>query len=324
MSYEEIASRFGLKSDSIRRMIQRESRESLQKTSPRNFDKNPDATLRGAGERFTLNEFHAGAALSLNNYSNRETGIPQNAYVPQNLVMQVQSQNALVIGDLHVPYHNRTMLGRALNVCEQYFPHVTDLIIGGDIYDFSALSQHPHNQTEADTESTVKLAGDVLRAITQPFERCFIVNGNHDERVAKKLDANWGLELLINASFGRDWPDCTVYISNLDYLYLNDTWLIGHPSHYSGQGGKTPSDLADLHARNVITFHNHVIGWSQSKSGRFVGIDAGHCTVPDYHYYQKRRLTKFARWSSGFVIISNNHFYTFSEQHTDWGLYDNL
>lgn len=230
--------------------------------------------------------------------------------------------NALILGDLHVPHHNSVMLERALKITAKEFPHIKTIVIGGDIFDFSSISSYSKDSVQEAINSSIRLGGDVMRALFAPFDLSIITPGNHDQRLAKKVDANFDFELVINAAFGKNWPKSEVKISNMDYIYMGQNWLIGHPSNYSGQGGKTPSDLADLYQRNVITFHNHVVGYSQSRSGKYIGVDAGHSTVEDQHYYKERRLNKFVRWNSGFVVLSNDYVYTFSEKFTDWKLYD--
>jgi hypothetical protein len=244
--------------------------------------------------------------------------IPTSSLPPVESALNIPDANALVIGDLHIPYHNRTMLERAIQVARRH--SIRRVIIGGDLFDFASLSHHPHNAPEQDPSATIRLAGDVLRALLAHFDEAYICNGNHDERFAKRLDRAWDLQLLINAAMGRDWPACSVSVTNLDYVYLGDNWIVGHPSSYSGQGGKTPADLADLYQRNVVTLHNHVIGMAQSKSGKYIGVDCGHMTEAGQHYYQARRLSKFARWNAGFMVVSNGYPYTYSEQFTDWSL----
>ncbi len=308
----QIADKFEIAPDSVRRSLSRLTQlPSARKTSPRNAVENHDVLDTQSENDGISAKSPAGETFTAIDIPDSRPTFDESPFV-------VNSKNALVIGDLHIPYHNRLMLKRAIYITRTYYPHVTDVIIGGDLYDFASLSHYSHNQKDATANDTVLLAGDVLRALLRYFKRCFICNGNHDERFAKKLDSQWDLELLINASMGRDWPDCDIQVTNLDYLYLGDNWIIGHPSNYSGQGGKTPSDYADLYQKNVATLHNHVIGMSQSKSGKYIGVDVGHMTQAGMHYYQKRRMTKFTRWNSGFLIVSDDFPYQYTEHWTDW------
>jgi hypothetical protein len=148
------------------------------------------------------------------------------------------------------------------------------------------------------------------------------MNGNHDERIGLKLDAPFTFKRVVNAALGDNWPDAQVNVTNLDYVRIDHAlperrWIIGHPSAH-GQSGKTPADIADLEQCNVATGHNHQIGMQQSKSGRYIGVDVGHMTDPNRHYYVRRRLTKYVRWNSGYLVISNGLPHHFTERWTDW------
>lgn len=244
--------------------------------------------------------------------------IPDNLKDNPDKALIVPDDNCLLIGDLHCPYHHKLMLRRAIFVVRTYFPAVRTCIIGGDTFDFSSLSSHPHNSKEADLDETLERAADTLRFIGSYFKHLYILNGNHDERFSKKLDKSFTLKHLFSAAFGQHWPTSETMITNYDYVRVKDTWIVGHPSNYSGQGGKTPADYADIYRLNVACFHNHLIGESQSKSGLNVGIDVGHMTDPEQHYYRERRMSKYTRWNSGFVVLSNGYATRFTETFTDW------
>lgn len=234
--------------------------------------------------------------------------------------LQVPTENVLVFGDMHAPYHNEIMLQRAIYVARKFYPHVRDVVFGGDTFNMDAISIHPKNARSVQLDVELIVGGDVAATILNCFDRGWIIPGNHDERVAKKLDQPFSTEQLFGAAFAhlRAWPTCELHFSNLDYLYIGEHWIAGHPSKYSGQGGKMPSDLAQFYRRNTVSFHNHIVGESQSKDGDYIGIDAGHMTDPDKHFYVKRRFNTFTRWRSGFVVISNGYAYRYTDMFTDW------
>lgn len=243
-------------------------------------------------------------------------------------VLTIPRTNLLVLGDLHVPYHNTTMLRRAVYVVKRHFPHIEDIVVIGDWWDFGVISRHPKDEMQAALDEEIEVSGQVGRALLKHFKRAWITNGNHCQRMARKLDTPLHLKHLYGMAFGRDWPECEMHITDLDYLYADSpdgdpykNWLLGHPRNYSGQGGKTPSDIAALEHRNVATGHNHIIGTSASKCGRYIGVDVGHSTEPQRHAYVRNALTKYSRWNAGFLVISNGYPYHFTERFTDWKMY---
>lgn len=248
-----------------------------------------------------------------------EFGVPEGMTAPSEDPMHLPSNSAVVLSDFHIPHHNAPMIRRALGCAKYKYPHIRHCVINGDFFNFDSPSAHPKNGPSTDPDTTIRIGGDVLRSVMRVFDHLWIVNGNHDERIAKAVNANFRLDLLINAALGENRPtNCVLHVSNLDYMYVGDKWLVGHPSSYSGQGGKTPSELANLFERNVIAAHNHIVGVSQSKNGKYIGVDSGHLTAPGGHYYLLRRLTKFTQWNSGFVVIDNGYAYPYTEAFTDW------
>ncbi len=249
---------------------------------------------------------------------------PDNPPRQFNRPLTIPNANILVLGDMHVPHHNRTMLRRAVYMTKRYFPQVTTLAIIGDTWDWTSLSRYPKDQPYEDIDASLELGGAILRYLCDHYDDTYIMNGNHDARIGVKLDAPFTLRRVIAAALGEVWPKhCKLHITNLDYVYTSGPeqrhkWVLGHPSHYSGVGGKTPSEIADVELRNVATGHNHRIGIQPSKSGMYLGVDTGHMTDPAFHYYVQRRLTKYPRWTGGFLIIADGYPHLYSDQWTDW------
>lgn len=237
----------------------------------------------------------------------------------------IVSEHALVLCDLHVPYHNILMLDRACTIVQKHFAHIEDIIIAGDYWDFGMISRFPKDEQHAWLDEEIEIAGHIGRILFALFKRCYILKGNHDARLAKRLNTPLHMRHLFSMAFGRTWPSSEFIFSESSYAYLDNNdgdpyrnWIIGHPASYHQRGGQTPADIADIEHRNVATGHNHIIGMQQSKSGRYIGIDIGHCTEPRKHAYAHHALTKFTRWNAGFLIIEAGYPYHFTERTTNW------
>lgn len=250
--------------------------------------------------------------------------MPGNTARQFNKPVTVTDANALVFSDLHVPHHSPLMLRRAIYVVKRYFPHITKLIVAGDTWDFTCISRHPKNAPVEDLDDVLERGANIYRAIGKHFDDIYVTNGNHDERIGLKLDAPFTLKRVFSSAFGQEWPKSKMHITNLDYVFMDSvdgdpakSWIIGHPSHY-GQSANVPATIAELEGRNCASGHNHQIGVQQSASGRWLGVDLGHMTDPENHYYVQRRMTKFTRWNSGFLVISDGRAYPYWERFTDW------
>lgn len=242
-----------------------------------------------------------------------EPNLPRNVITVREKPLHLETPNALILNDLHAPYHNREMLRRALVLTQRDFPHIRDVCIGGDLFNFDRISRWGNDTPASSVTQDLKKGREIVKELARIFDRVWVISGNHDQRLAKKLDAVVTMEDLL----GVDAP-AKVYCSDFEYMEIGDDWLLVHPRNYSGMGGKTPADIALLEHKNVVAAHNHVTGRQQSKCGRYLGIDSGHLTDPEQHFYLKSGMTTFARWNAGFVIISENYSYEFTERFTDW------
>lgn len=249
--------------------------------------------------------------------------IPENAASSIPTPLAIPTPNVLVLSDLHCPYHNRAMLRRALQVTRRHYPHIKDVAIIGDIFNHAQISRHPKDAPEVDLNTEHNITAEVLRAILKYFDNAYICMGNHDIRVSRKLEQPYDLAKLIYGALGGVLPACKLHVSNLSYLYVDAPayerrWMLGHPSKYSGQGGKTPSEIADIEHVNVVCAHNHRIGRAVSRDGRWEGVDLGHMTDPTQHFYIQSSMNTFPKWSSGFAVISDGYAETFTERFTNW------
>jgi hypothetical protein len=248
--------------------------------------------------------------------------IPQNGGPPPLQPIVLPDANAMLLFDLHIPHHNVRLLEQALTVKQRFFPHIPRLIIGGDLFDGASISRFPKDEQEAGIAEELALGGEILRELARHFDTVYLTNGNHDRRFTR-LAGGLTLQNIIDMALGARRPDGEPIVTNLDYLQLdapgtNRRWCIGHPSGYSGDGGKTPAAIALRRQVNVATGHNHHIGIQQSACGNFLGWDVGHCLSPERINYKVQSLSKFNEWSAGFGFIEDGYAYAYTERHTNW------
>lgn len=89
---------------------------------------------------------------------------------------------ALVLGDLHVPYHDIPAARAAL--MEGRREEVTHVLLNGDTLDFAALSKWDKNPETRDPVEEIAKARQLLDAIDDLFPKARKIwkDGNHDER----------------------------------------------------------------------------------------------------------------------------------------------
>lgn len=95
------------------------------------------------------------------------------------------SKNILIIGDIHVPYHDDAALFAALEYGAEQ--KVDTVIINGDLIDFALISRHEKDMRKRSVGYEIDTAKTLLKGIRDLFPNALIVYkyGNHDIRYEK-------------------------------------------------------------------------------------------------------------------------------------------
>lgn len=231
--------------------------------------------------------------------------ISQSCPKPLKLIEPVQELHLtkwLYCADVHAPMHDNMWIERLCRVA--YHLAVSDLVIGGDFFDFAELSSHGSDIEVPDINRALELSGEVLRYIKSHFERVFMLPGNHCRRLAKRLDKNLSFRNLVKMAVG----DMTgIFTTDDDYFFINGTWTVGHPRFFAQFPAKGLEMVAVQRQRNVIGAHSHTLGLI--RHGQFLCASPGHLMRSDLVPYVQRSdgMSKFADQdaSQGFVLVEH-------------------
>lgn len=240
---------------------------------------------------------------------------PEPVRIAEQEVLTLPDANVLVLGDIHAPYHSTDMLERAVRITKRWFPHIKHCAVIGDLFDFSAISNHLNNQPITSTEVDMRAGGKIAKKLRREFE-LWIGPGNHDERLSKKLNSEFSMESLLCGALGNTDPG--LHITDLDYFYIGDDIIAGHPNLYSSKPAGVAAKVALMQRKNIITGHSHKVGLTVSDDGIHWVVDNGHCADDALFYYVRRRLSTFGKMGAGFTIVSNGKPFVFGEAITDW------
>jgi hypothetical protein len=248
-----------------------------------------------------------------------EPRFPEPSRISEEKVLTIEDTNVLIVGDIHAPFHSPEMLERAVCITHKYFPHIRTVAVIGDLFDFAAISNHVNNQPVTSTEEDMRAGGKIARSLRAAFDHMYIGPGNHDERISKKLNSQFSMESLLCGAFGNTDPG--LHITDLDYFYIGDEIIAGHPSMYSTRTTGVAQKVALMQRKNTITGHSHKVGITVSEDGVHWTIDNGHCANSELFYYVRRRMSTFGKMGAGFTIISNGMPFVYGDAITDWGFW---
>lgn len=96
-------------------------------------------------------------------------------------------KRALILADLHIPYHDRKALKMALESGREFDP--THVILNGDFCDFFSVSFWEKDPRKRDLQGEIATAREVLSIIRDGFPKAKMIfkNGNHEDRWERYL-----------------------------------------------------------------------------------------------------------------------------------------
>lgn len=240
-----------------------------------------------------------------------------------------------IMADVHIPYHSVDIVKHCLEVMKQL--QVIDLCIAGDLFTMDSVQLgHAKTSEIVPFNAEVELGGEFLLQLTSEmallakelgYSRApvlYICNGNHDERVAKKLDTPFKLQSLIHMALAGRIPACEIVVTEYDYFMFSifgKPWRVGHLSKYKSRPGEAARGIAETHQCNVAVGHDHMQGFTSTTDGEFLAVSIGASMELDEDgrspfWYSERRMSSFRPMQQGFVVVSNGVPYLFNRNGT--------
>lgn len=251
--------------------------------------------------------------------------IPRSTTKPYTEYEVVQGDNFIIISDVEIPDHSDEMLELAMLTGIRH--GIKDMIIAGD---FVATDQESLNHwlttwiemNRTTYRSDVGLGADILREFFKWFETIRMIEGNHDDRVARATGGEVYLGWLLE-------PTGATY-SRYSYIYLDTSRgmiKVCHPESYSanslglGQSlysvevGPYPDRPQKCH---IVLGHTHIAsrGWSTDGTHEIIGL--GCMRDPLRTKYKMKSSNKHSQWNNGFLMVKNGYMYDYTLKGTNW------
>jgi predicted phosphodiesterase len=212
--------------------------------------------------------------------------------------LKVTSNRALVLGDVEVPCHSVDTLEMACELAKKY--NLDTLIINGDLIALDSFSTWARNTVyklafKDELEPTV----EIVKIFLGIFESVYLVTGNHERRLAHKLDGEITIaDFFVSLARVRfsEYSYCTLQSGDREIL-------VCHQDNYSKQPLAIARELASVHHKNIIAGHTHHLAKGYDKSGKFWIVDGGCCRDVRHTEYKATRINTFPKWNNGVVMV---------------------
>lgn len=222
--------------------------------------------------------------------------------------------DAMVTADWHIPLYDPKVVNTMIDKARD--EGLTNLIIGGDFWNFDALSQYDPKQSDAGLEREWHEGIAVMRVLLETFENIYYVWGNHDARLHKALGYKMRFADAMRMVFGLLGDEALdrFTFTNLDHVILasgGERFYICHPANYTSVPLNSARKIANKVNMNVITAHSHHAAVGLAEDGQKIVIEAGGLFDRTKTAYLKRSTT-FPTWAQGYVWIKDGvpHVYS--------------
>ena len=213
----------------------------------------------------------------------RGQAVAASPFTRHNEPVTLSADNALVLADIHAPYHDAEWLNRLLTMARRL--NIQQCVLAGDLLDFATLSHFTPAMLEAsdidaDLSDELEAAQQICRAIGDTFEHVLWTVGNHEKRLARRLGCRQRVGIL-KSLLGPDAAGFT--ISKYGYCIIEShgqRWRPSHPKNYSVIPARVAARLSDKYHMHVIAAHGHDWGQVVSLSGDYLGLACGMCADP--------------------------------------------
>ena len=217
--------------------------------------------------------------------------------------------DAMIVADFHIPLYDPLWVNRMIATARA--EELKVLIIGGDFFNFDALSQYDPKQNEAGLEREWLEGLAVMRVLLETFDRIIYVWGNHDARMHKALGHKMAFSAAMKMVFGQLGQEALekIEFTNLDHCWLEhgvQRWYICHPATYSRVPLTTARLIASKLGCSVITAHSHHCAVGYAANGTDVVAEAGGLFDRSKTAYLQRSTT-FPFWQQGFCYLKGGH-----------------
>lgn len=239
-------------------------------------------------------------------------------------------QSALVLADVHVPYHHEEFILDAVSTAENY--NLARIIVAGDLFTFDQISKYSkaHNMPRMETE--LEIGGSMLMYLSS-VRPVTITNSNHDARFATRIDTQFSLKRLMNAALNGRKPKNMIDTTERDYMFVNDDVIVGHLTNATAVAGKIAHNIAQKYQRHCLAGHDHITGVFNPRS-RYIGASIGCSAEFKKFWYSEKGMTPIKFMQRGYAVITGtahgtkidlynqDHTLYYSRQEIEPGVYE--
>ncbi len=228
------------------------------------------------------------------------------------------SGDCVVTGDWQLPTTNYDFTALPMAIGEKYLTGERTLIIAGDFINADAFSTYDSDLPTPAFEQELAAAEWLIAEMLTVFDKIYWIAGNHERRFGKRTHSALNMNHLKRLI--RDDP--RLIVSNWGHMVVETAtgeWRITHGRNYSVNTLTVASELAQKFQQHIIGHHQHHIGMSYDRFGRYILVDNGGIFAPNQMDYAILDDSKSPAMKVGFTLLQNGVATLFgAHPFTDW------
>ena len=239
-------------------------------------------------------------------------------YIP----MEFEFDSFVAISDVHVPCTDYDFAMLPAVIAQKHLKKGNRvLIIHGDIFDGGAFSRWPKIVQDPTWEDERAAGTNLFAHWAETFDQIIIMPGNHDYRMLMTLEGQasfggmvWGMVDEQNKDlahmFGRMFSTGKLTTSPLDHCFIDTPqgkYIVAHGTSYSVNPLTVANDMAQKYQAHVISGHEHHVGITVDRFGRYYLINNGGLFDKDKFSYVTLQASKRLVMKQGFTMVKDGH-----------------
>jgi hypothetical protein len=251
----------------------------------------------------------------------------------------IKLDDAVIIADVEIPDQSALML--RLATATGMAKGIRTLIIVGDLV---ATDQPTLNGwaslwrtgTEPTYKAMLGTLMETMRVLTDWFDKIYIVEGNHDYRIARATGGEIDLGMFFKADGRTDYIPGVEY-SRYNYLYIQTSKRgIIKAIHQKNFSQNPLTMVKDFHAAEVgpyfdpvnpmgtvqktgwIIAHCHIAQQGTTPDGVYQAVSLGTMRSKAHTKYVMQMQTRHRNWDSAFAVLQDGFLTSWNLATTNW------
>jgi len=220
---------------------------------------------------------------------------------------KVDSSIAIILSDVHIPFHCPKGLAIAIEFCKDLDPSM--IILNGDILDFYEISTFKKDPLRIQTLQDELDAGrSFLRILRKnhPDAEIWYLEGNHEVRarsfLSEKAESLASLRCLSLESL-LDFKELRIKSRTHGEPLTLASMDIFHGKYVRKHSGSSAKAHADDQGGSLLVGHVHRQGiyYKTDRHGTHAAVENGHLACDDVEYVD------YPNWQMGFTVLEYFH-----------------